>query len=483
MKYSLNSILIILACLANTCFAQESKILDSLKLDFIEIPAGSFIMGSTYHAFEADSIDEKWFRDEAPVHRVSISNTFELSSTEITRHQFEIFIKSTGYITDAEKSKFGSLGGYDDKEGIWVVDSTLNWKNPGYNPEQSHPITHVSWKDAKTFCNWLNSIDTAHYYSLPTEAEWEYAASYAGKYLYSWGSELPNDSNGGNIADHTFNSHFPNWKYPIYKKYDDKYSLLAPVGSFQPNKYGLYDMTGNAWEWVDDYYGSYSIKPQINPNNISGALYGEISYQQHNNNELIREKVIRGGGFDWELSYLRVTKRRKIGVDSRYISKYSGLPYLSAINVGFRIKRLKKVAKIETDFIRSTLQPELIKLHFKGLPFQQIPWDVYHGVTRIKISQILRIPKTKFYYVFVNGLAADDYGYGQLFFVEMSDHEFGVIGYTLIKEGFYLDLKLELTSTMDSIRAYGKEAASAYDTKDFDMVYTPADHKYWIIYK
>ena len=93
------------------------------------------------------------------------------------------------------------------------------------------------------------------------------------------------------------------------REYDDGFVFLAPVGSFQPNPYGLYDMTGNVWEWVQDFYHLYSKERKEDP---AGPKKGE-------------KKVLKGGGFDWEMSYLRVQKRRSLP------------PSSSAINLGFRV--------------------------------------------------------------------------------------------------------------------------------------------------
>lgn len=321
-------ILIVIICFQSCKRNQNQALLKKLNLEFATIPKGEFLMGSNYYKGLAPEEHPEWYKDESPVRSVTLTSDFELGKYEITNRQFEIFIKNTGYITEAENINKGSYGLYNDSKNVWEYSDKLNWKDTGFSIEKEYPVIHVTWNDAIKFCEWLNGIDSNYSYSLPTEAQWEYAASYAGKHIYSWGNENPNSNKGGNIADFSFMQRFPNWKYPIYSEYNDNHPLLSKVGSYEPNPYGLYDMTGNVWEWVMDTYKEYDENNIVNP-----------KYELSSN--AIQEKVIRGGGFDWELPFLRVRKRRKLPLDKKSIS-ISQLKYNSAINVGFRIKRIKK---------------------------------------------------------------------------------------------------------------------------------------------
>ncbi|NVN97681.1 MAG: SUMF1/EgtB/PvdO family nonheme iron enzyme [Geobacteraceae bacterium] len=269
-------------------------------------------MGSDFYKSITNPDDAKWFANEAPVHQVRLTKGFWMGETEITVAQFRSFIEATQYVTTAEIIG-KSLGMYEELptgKGHWALGNGLSWRQPGFNFDESQPVVHVSWLDACVFCEWM-SLHGDKTYSLPTEAQWEYAASFGGLYRYSWGNDLPNGKQGGNIADERFAARFPAWNYPTLARYDDGFVFVSPVRSYDPNKFGLYDMTGNVWEWMHDYYSEtyYSISPVNDP---AGPPEGT-------------NRSLRGGGFDWELSFLRVAKRRNLAPDS------------TAINLGFRI--------------------------------------------------------------------------------------------------------------------------------------------------
>ncbi|WP_165840725.1 SUMF1/EgtB/PvdO family nonheme iron enzyme [Pseudomonas sp. SDI] len=284
-------------------------------LRFVRVPAGSFTMGSTF-AQTQPAADQQWFIDEAPPHRVTLSREFWLASTETTIAAFSRFVDETGYVTSAERSG-QSLGVYavsTDAQGVqsgqWAVGANLTWRSPGWTATDQHPVVHISWADAQAFVQWLRD-KTGRPFRLPTEAEWEYAAGGSQHTRYSWGEQQPSSAREGNIADLSFSNAYPLWKYPVFKTVNDHYVHTAPVGSFVANDFGLFDMTGNVWEWCADRYAAdtYVSGPELDP---QGAATGS-------------ERVHRGGGFDWELPYLRVAKRRH------------GSEQQSAANIGFRV--------------------------------------------------------------------------------------------------------------------------------------------------
>ena len=214
-------------------------------MTFVTIPSGSFMMGSN----EGGS-------DEKPVHNVNIKS-FYLMKTEVTVGQFRQFVNETGYKTDAEKS-----GGAYVYEGTqWTNKSDANWRNPYFHQNDNHPVVCVSWNDCKEFIRWLNQKDAGKNYRLPTEAEWEYACGNGNRHTkYSWGDGNPAGKQGGNVADKSAKRVFLGWT--IFDDYDDGFVYTAPAASFNANDFGLYDMTGNVWEWCEDWYhSSYGGSP------------------------------------------------------------------------------------------------------------------------------------------------------------------------------------------------------------------------------
>jgi len=270
------------------------------------LPEMVFIKGGTFQMGSNDGED-----NERPVHTVTVSD-FWMGKYEVTVAEFEKFIAETGYQTGADKS-----GGSLFLNGnTWEMKAGVNWRydaqgNTRHSGELNHPVIHVSWNDAVAYCDWLSKT-TGMKYRLPSEAEWEYAACSGGKnYKYSWGNLEPEGKRGGNIADESAKRIFSNCT--IWEGYDDRYSFTAPVGSYEPNELGLYDMTGNVSEWCWDCYDNeyYNKSPQSDPQGPSFGSY----------------RVLRGGSYDSRPTWVRCTRRRYTIPDGR---PYDG---------GFRILR------------------------------------------------------------------------------------------------------------------------------------------------
>ena len=285
------------------------------SLRFVLVPSGRFIMGSRFVETLSEN-ERQWFIDETPPREVTLSYDFWLASTETTVAAFRRFVEETSYVTTAERVG-ESLGTYvlsndadGHQTGQWGMGKGLSWHNTGWSDGEDHPVTHVSWEDATAFVEWLRD-KTGRSFRLPTEAEWEYAAGGPNHTIYSWGNNPPISGREGNIADARFAQAYPLWKYPVLASVNDGFIHTAPVGSFDKNGFGLFDMTGNVWEWCADRYSmdAYHTGDTINP---QGPESGS-------------ERIHRGGGFDWELPYLRVAKRRH------------GKEQMTAGNIGFRI--------------------------------------------------------------------------------------------------------------------------------------------------
>ena len=270
---------------------------DDLKM--VLIPSGEFIMGSEPNEVcEWDSIMKVDFclpernADYSPPHHVQVGS-FYMDSHEITVEQFSKFVKETEYQSTVEHQ--GTQLAVMKKDGVFFGSTwqpqeieKANWRHPmgggssTENTGEKFPVVQVSWFDAQTYCEWAGK-------RLPTEAEWEYAARAGTSTKHWWGDVAPTEQ-VGNIPDIQFRSIFSG--SIEFEKVDDGFARAAPVGSFSPNPWGLFDMAGNVWEWTSDWYdpGYYQSSPQRDP---SGPQKGS-------------EKVKRGGSW---FSYLELKVR------------------------------------------------------------------------------------------------------------------------------------------------------------------------------
>ncbi|ACF47380.1 protein of unknown function DUF323 (plasmid) [Prosthecochloris aestuarii DSM 271] len=266
---------------------QAADYTNSIGMKFKNIPPGSFYMGSCKLS-EADKeanekrkfmgmapksaacssggpTDNSAQDDETPQHKVRISKGFQIGVYEVTLGQFKQFIASAGR---------------DDL----LTDDFMTRNSRGDNAA----VTHVSWNDAQAFIRWLNQKEGGSAYRLPTEAEWEYAARAGTTTRYSWGNS---ESQAGEYAWYDKNA------------YDVGRSYAHGVGIKMPNPWGLYDMHGNVWEWVQDWYGEnyYRNSPMNDPKGPSSGRY----------------RVNRGGGWDYVARNLRSANRGNNSPGSR----------------------------------------------------------------------------------------------------------------------------------------------------------------------
>jgi formylglycine-generating enzyme required for sulfatase activity len=241
---------------------------DTQQNKMVWIPPGHFIMGSNDPAFS----------DAVPLHEVSVHG-YSMDEHEVTNAEFARFVQATGYITIAERpmkpedypnvpvdklvsgsavftppAKDVSL---DDPLAWWTYVAGASWHHPfgssGPLCKPNEPVVQVCYEDAIAYARWAGK-------RLPTEAEWEYAAQGGkGNHTYYWGEEL---KPGGKWMANIFQGSFPG-----RNSKEDGYLFIAPVKSFPPNGYGLYDMEGNVWEWCNDFYRPdyYAKSPKENP--------------------------------------------------------------------------------------------------------------------------------------------------------------------------------------------------------------------------
>jgi formylglycine-generating enzyme required for sulfatase activity len=314
------------------CWAESPlPITNSIGITLIKIPAGEFTMGNLesieqirkdFPLYEVDRFEK--LRDESPAHKVRITKAFYMGIYPVTLGQFRQFFDATHYATDAERDDAVSSpkgvrrhgpGGYGYNKDTGKLDGDRNpihnWRNVGFSQTDDHPVTNVSWNDAGKFCEWL-SVKEHQKYRLPTEAEWEYACR-AGTRTRFWSGDDPESLvKIANTYDKSTSRIQP--EYAAYAlKSDDGFEFTAPVGRYQPNAFGLYDMHGNVWQWVSDFYTPdyYTRSPVDDPQ-------GPPSGRGH---------VRRGGGWaSWSL-YCRSSFRNRNTSESRYF------------NLGFRVLR------------------------------------------------------------------------------------------------------------------------------------------------
>jgi formylglycine-generating enzyme required for sulfatase activity len=204
--------------------------------EMVVVPAGSFTMGSP--PYEVGRYDR-----EGPLHEVTFKKSFAAAKFTVTADQFAAFGAETGHDSVP--------GCYTLEGGRIVIGPGLSWRNPGFAPSGSQPAVCVAWNDAKAYVAWLSG-KTGKAYRLLTEAEWEYAARAGTRTRYFFG-DLEKDLCGyGNGADLTAKNNLVGIETWAVAPCSDSYVFPAPVGTFSPNGYGLYDMLGNAAQWTED---------------------------------------------------------------------------------------------------------------------------------------------------------------------------------------------------------------------------------------
>lgn len=278
-----------------------------MQNDMVRIAGGVFLMGSDKH-----------YPEESPAHRVRV-DPFLIDRHPVTNAEFKRFVDDTGYVTSAERPADPAM--YPDAKpellvpssvmfrkpprpvdlrdhyGWWTYVPGADWKHPR-GPDSSlkglwnHPVVHVCFDDAQAYADWANKF-------LPTEAEWEFAARGGLEGAeYTWGDEYMPD---GHIMANHWQGEFP-WQNLLR----DGYEWTAPVGSFPPNGYGLYDMAGNVWEWTTDWYQDHSklTKPCCTISNPRGGLR-EDSVDPRLQGQGMPRKVMKGGSFLCAPNYCR----------------------------------------------------------------------------------------------------------------------------------------------------------------------------------
>jgi formylglycine-generating enzyme required for sulfatase activity len=227
-----------------------TEVVDSASsMQLVSIPSACYTMG--------DPTDKT-----LAAHEVCLG-AFSISKFEITREQFQRFVDSSKYVTDAEKNG----GCFTISAGKEVQNPAATWKNPDFYQSRKDPVVCVSWNDAQAYTAWLSG-SSGEKFRLPTEAEWEFAARSGGKQEKYAGTN--NDADLYRFANFCDMKCIYDWKDPSQ---NDGYWSTAPVGKYVPNGFGLYDMSGNVAEWMQDYYADdyYANSPKMNPKGPSAG--------------------------------------------------------------------------------------------------------------------------------------------------------------------------------------------------------------------
>jgi sulfatase modifying factor 1 len=293
--------------------AQRPRVTTASTDGMVKLDGGTFLMGTdSSEAFEKDG--------EGPVRTVALG-AFYIDVYPVTNAQFDEFIQAASYRTESERLGWSFVfQGHIPAEHYsqlvreivpgakwWCRVDGADWRHPE-GPDSNienrlhHPVTQISWSDAVAYCHWAGK-------RLPTEAEWEYAARGGlEQRLYPWGDELTPDGR------HLCNV----WQgeFPVLDLAEDGYAGTCPVDAFPPNGYGLYSMTGNAWEWCNDWFDpQYHITAtRTNP---LGPLTGVA-------------KVIKGGSYLCHRSYCN---------RYRVAARTSNTPDSATTNMSFRCVR------------------------------------------------------------------------------------------------------------------------------------------------
>ncbi len=291
---------------------------NTLGMPFVRIPAGEFEMGSdepaadlarSYPQYDLRRLQD--LADESPRHRVRITQPFYLGRTEVTVGQFRRFLQLSGHVPESVADGTGGYGyraQYDPaatarQDAFEGRDPRYSWRDPGFAQTDAHPVVNVTWNDAVAMARWLSEREGV-VYRLPTEAEWEYACRAGSTTRYGTGDAPASLLGAAATFDLDTAARWPQWQSFALPGHDG-YAFTAPVASFAPNAFGLFDLHGNVWEWVADWHADhyYAQSPTDDP---PGPATGTV-------------RVRRGGSWHTWALYSRCAYRNWNTPSTRYV--------------------------------------------------------------------------------------------------------------------------------------------------------------------
>jgi formylglycine-generating enzyme required for sulfatase activity len=214
-------------------------------VEFVYVPAGTFIMGSP--ELEKHNIDYD-ISEEKPQHRVTFTKAILVGKFTITKVQFEAFMKTSGHKMEANQGDHAPYG-FNGKE--FIPSNEYDWKNTGWKQTDQHPVVNVSYYDAIAYCEWATK-QAKRQVRLLSEAEYEYTNRGGTTTRYFTGDDIKSLEGYANIVDRTYTKKFPDSGPNV--DIDDGELFTSPVGKYKPNPFGLHDMTGNVNSWCADWY-------------------------------------------------------------------------------------------------------------------------------------------------------------------------------------------------------------------------------------
>jgi formylglycine-generating enzyme required for sulfatase activity len=272
----------------NTDVKLEKEFTNKLKMKMVLIKEGKFVMG-------APREEEHFEKEQGPQHEVTISRPFYMAAHPVTVGQFRQFVAEEGY-------KEGRGWGYNPTTKKFAGGTSYTWENPGWEQTADHPVVNVSYDDAVAFCKWLSKKERKTY-TLPTEAQWEYACRAGTTTCFFFGNNSRDLKSAANIGDASLRAMLDSdlASEISFQEWDDGWPFTSPVGTFKPNAWGLYDMHGNVWQWCRDYYDKYSVEPTTDP---AGPETG-------------KQRILRGGSWNSQPRDCRSAFRYPVVTDCR----------------------------------------------------------------------------------------------------------------------------------------------------------------------
>ncbi len=280
--------------------------------ELVEIPAGTYLMGSSPEGLTEAGVIEPFATSEQPVREVTIPRAFLIGKYPVTRSQYAEFMEATG------RRATPACWSWNVAAGAYQFQDDLTWRDPGFPQTPQDPAVCVSWNDARAYVAWL-SEKTGEVYRLPSEAEREYVARAAAATNWPWDGPVQQICTHGNVSDlsrlaaHTATQRSAQTVFDC----EDGYVYTSPVGAFQANAFGVHDTLGNVWEWTGDcFLDSYASPRDADARPASS--------------DPCDQRALRGGSW-FTLTFL-----------NRPAARYGAAPGDRSGHVGFRVARRLK---------------------------------------------------------------------------------------------------------------------------------------------